>query len=129
MVEALAAGLRIGNINFSNDLTGIEDILPPVIHRREDKKFLQWNGSFRRSSDDLDLRVKRYQYRGSVRGVYDIARAAAQDCMKTPIARNGVAERASFAQAIEVRRSEVTQVIASFGAGTSALLVDRKRKE
>src|SRR5687768_14927105 len=107
MVEALAAGLGIWNVNLSNDLTGIENILPPVIHRRENEKFLQWNGFLRRSSNDLNLRVKRYQCRGSIRGVYDIARAAAQDCMKTPIARNRVAERASFAQAIEVRRSEV----------------------
>src|ERR687898_419548 len=107
MIEAFAAGLGIGNINFSNDLTGIENILPLVIHRWQDKKFLQWNGFLRRSSDDLDLRVKRYQCRGSVRGVHNIARAAAEDCMKTPIPRNRIAERASFAQAIEVRRSEV----------------------
>jgi uncharacterized membrane protein len=36
---------------------------------------------------------------------------------------------ADTVERLEVRRSEVTQVIASFGAGTSALLVDRKRKE
>src|SRR5918994_5560807 len=105
MVEASAAALGIGNNNLSNDLTRIENILPPVIHRRQDKKFLQWNGSLRRRSNDLNLRVKRYQCRGSVRGVHNIARAAAENRMKTPIPGNRVAERASFAQAIEVGRS------------------------
>jgi uncharacterized membrane protein len=46
-----------------------------------------------------------------------------------PFSGSIVIVSADTVERLEVPRSEVTQVIASFGAGTSALLVDRKRKE
>ena len=46
-----------------------------------------------------------------------------------PFSGSIVIVRADAVERLEVPRSEVTQVIASFGAGTSALLVDRETKE
>lgn len=45
-----------------------------------------------------------------------------------PLSGSIVIVSADAVERLEVPRSEVTQVIASFGVGTSALLVDRERK-
>src|SRR5687767_512955 len=126
VVKAFTAGLGDRHVNFRHDFPWVENIFPLVINRRQDEKFLQGNRLFTRRACDFDLRTECHQCGRGIRRMDDVAWSSTEDGVETAVARNRVANLSAFAQAIEVRGTEIPAKrsladIAGDGAGVTNL--------